>query len=554
MLNRLLIKNFALIRDAEIEFDQGFIVLTGETGSGKSLLVSALSFLAGDRVAGDVVRDGSGKAVVEAEFTRGDQFLILRRELHAGGRTRAFVNDEPTALKELSNQAAALLDLTSQRAFNHLLNPDKRLEFLDFFAGLQSQRERLTAFEREYRDRLRALNELKSEQAELAARREILEYQLTQIDEADPQPGEEGELRDEIKRLEHTEDLHRDGSWIVESITGDDHSVGPRLAEASKKLKRIADLDGSLRDLIEELESAAAAIREISRRVEERCLNIDFQPDELEKLREREHVISGLVRKFGGSFAALLEHRAKLRERLADDRSLVSRIALLERELAELVANWSSLAVETSRIRTERAVEFANLARNSLTKLGVKDAVFEARVERTPDPNGVFHDDGGRWRLNGLGLDSVEFYFSANPGLEPRPVSQVASGGELSRLMLAIKETAPPASEEATVLFDEIDVGVSGAAARLVGEKLRLLSRGRQLVAITHLPQIAGLADQHFRVSKAAREGVTETAIRPLDATERVAEIASLLSDGQATTAAAAQARHLMNLTGEPPR
>ncbi len=547
MLTRIAVKNFALLRDTDVSLKTGFTVITGETGSGKSLLVLALGFLGGERVSTEIIRDGETKAIVEGEFISavGDP-IILRRELFASGRTRAFYNDSPASVKSLSETASALFDITSQRAFSHLLEPDRHLDFLDLYSGLLPARKTMEEFERDYLKLKRQIAGLLRTKEEFRQRRELIDFQLEQIDEINPQNGEEDELNSEIRRLENYEELFADGKQIVDLLVRDSQSVDVRMQDAGRRLNRVGELDSTLAELIEDLDSAKAIIREVAQRVEERCLRVNYEANLLEELRERQHELSGLVRKFGGTFAAMMLKRDSLRAELTSDEKTDVELEKLQTQSERIVADWSLLAKRVSKTRTTAAKKLRRSVEKSMTMLGVKEAVFEARFRINEDSKGLFVRDGKRCTLSGRGGEDAEFMFSANPGIEPRPLGNVASGGELSRLLLAIKESLPVSSSEATTVFDEIDSGVSGKVAHLVGNKLKSLSINRQMVAITHLPQIAAIANNHFKVKKSLHEGKIETSVLELNAENKVEEIATMISGGKVTDAAIDQARHLI--------
>ena len=548
MLTRIAAKNFALLRDTDVSLKAGFTVITGETGSGKSLLVLALSFLGGEKVSTEIIRDGETKAIVEGEFISavGDP-IILRRELFASGRTRAFYNDSPVSVKSLAEAASSLFDITSQRAFSHLLEPDRHLDFLDLYSGLLPARKTMEDYERDYLKLKRQIAGLLRKKEEFRQRREIIDFQLEQINEIDPQISEEEELNSEIRRLENFEELHGDGQQIVNSLVRDTQSVDVRLQDSGNLLQRVGELDSTLAELIEDLDSAKAIVREIASRVEERCLRVNYEAHLLEELRERQHAIAGLVRKFGGTYTAMLEKRDSLRAELTSDEKTDIELETLESQSERIVTDWALLAKRVSKTRTSAAQRLQRSVERSMAKLGVNKAVFEARFRINEDLKGLFEREGKRCTLSGRGGEDVEFMFSANPGMEPRPLVNVASGGELSRLLLAIKESLPVSSSEATTIFDEIDSGVSGKVAHLVGNKLKSLSRDRQMVAITHLPQIAAIANHHFKVHKHPHKGKIETSFIALEDQAKVEEIATMISGGEITDAALVQARHLID-------
>jgi len=547
MLTRLTITDFALLRKAEVYFSPGLTAITGETGAGKSLLVGAVGFLGGQKAPFGVVRDGARKAVVEGEFTRSDgSVVILRREITADGRSRSFLDDEPASARDLADAAAQLLDITSQRAFSRLLDPERHLDFLDAYAGLSAERIAMAQFESEYLSLERAIHKLQKTIEEYHRRRDYLNLQLREIESVAPDPGEDERLTLELRRLEHIEEIHQDGARISILLTDENDAVENKLTEVGRLMDRLSVYDTELKELGTEVESARSALREISRRVSNRCRADGFDERILEEMRERQHLLAGLAKRFGGSLTAALEQADAFRRELSEGSNTETELDLVGEKRRLRVAEWAAKAGAVSSIRTIQAPHLAASVEESLRELGVPQAKFEIRFTRTPDPEGLFSVDGANYRLTGRGAEEAEFLFSANAGIEPRPVSTVASGGELSRVMLALKEALPPGSDEATILFDEIDTGVSGRVARLVGQKLRDLAKGRQLFVITHLPQIASLADRHLKVLKRDRESVSETEVIELEGSDRIDELAGMLSGGTVTDAAREQALLLL--------
>lgn len=542
MISRLTIKNFALLKDSEVVFKSGFNIITGETGSGKSLILSALSFLGGKKTGNSILRDQSSRAFVEAEIIPSeDKMFILRRELDSQSRSRAYMDDSPIPLKALTSITKQLFDITSQRAFSHLLDPILHLDFLDLFSKVTEKRGNLASLAKEHLTKSHQLKAKVEEQTELEQRFEIVSFKLNQIEEINPEPDEDQRISNELRRLEHYEDLYQNGVDLVDLLIEDDQSANSRIQEALKKLLFITEVDSSLSDLVEELENAAITTNEIARRVSERCLNVEFDSDRIEYLRARDLALKGLIRKYGGSFEALLNFRSDLESQLHDSDNLSSEIRVLRKELKKIEDRWGLLATKVSSIRKSKSGILEKSVINSLSKLGVVGARFETVFcEISSEKNLKIK------KLHPRGKETVEFYLSTNPGIETRPLVEVASGGELSRLLLSLKEALPVTSAEATIVLDEIDSGVSGRVASLVGKKLSGLSKNRQIIAITHLPQIAGLANQHYKVSKKVINGKMESRIDEISGDVRTVEIARLLSAGKVTDAARKQAQNLL--------
>lgn len=547
MLTRLTITDFALLRKAEVYFAGGLTAITGETGAGKSLLVGAIGFLGGQKAPFGVVRDGARKAVVEGEFSRANgSVVILRREITADGRSRSFLDDEPASTRDLAESAAQLLDITSQRAFSRLLDSDRHLDFLDIYAGLTPDRGAMAQYESEFLAIERAIHKLQKSIDEHHRRRDFLTHQLREVEALAPEPGEDERLTAELRRLEHIEEIHQDGARISDLLTDDNDAVENKLTEVGRLMDRLSAFDPELTELASEVDSARSALREISRRVTARCRADGFEERALEEMRERQHRLAGLARRYGGSLTSALEQAESFRREISEGSSAEADLDSAREKRRARVAEWVVKADAVGIARREQAPRLAAAVVESLKELGVPQAKFEIRLVQTPDPDGLYASDGQNFRLTCRGAEDAEFYFSANAGIEPRPVVSVASGGELSRVMLALKESLPPGSDEASILFDEIDTGVSGRVARLVGMKLKALARGRQLFVITHLPQIASLADRHLKVIKRDDSGLSVTEVTELEGAERISELAAMISGGTVTEAAREQASLLL--------
>ena len=548
MLTRLEVKNFALLKDTEISFHPGFTVLTGETGAGKSLLVGAISFLIGGKTPSGIVRDGARTAIVEAEFhyEGSSEKLIIRRELDSSGRSRAFIQDSPVNLKQLALQTVDLVDITAQRSFSHLLDPLRHLDFVDQYSGLLKKRELMRQFASEYSSLTNKLGKLYQRRHQFLQQQEFISFQLSEIKDIDPQPDEDRELEIEIRKLENYEEFHLSSERLELLFSQDENSVEDRLTEASTILEGLSSIDPEFTELLKDFYSAKDTLKEIGYRVSQKHRHLEFDADKLEKFRERQHQLAGLVKKYGGSLAELLVRRQRLESELSSGDDDHKNIREMETDREKIVKGWCDLAKLVSEARHESAKRLEKKVETALTDLGLKNGQFKVNFRKNPNNEGLYDDEDGKWRLTDRGVEEAEFFLSTNPGLEPRPLAQVASGGELSRLLLTLKEVLPRTENEATIIFDEIDTGVSGRVAQLVGRKLKKLCANRQLLAITHLPQIAGLADNHLRVVKKPDKNSTETEIVELDESERIKELATLLSGGKVTEAALEQAENLI--------
>jgi DNA repair protein RecN (Recombination protein N) len=569
MLTSLHIQNYALIEDLTASFPNGLVILTGETGAGKSIIIDALGLVIGERASVEGVRAGAERAVVEAvfdtignaklnAFLRSNDMdpadeLIVRREISRRGQSRCFVNDSPVTLTVLKQIGEYLVDLHGQHEHQSLLRPETHVTMLDEFGGLEDM-------VREYQEalgRLRSasaeLADLRKRERQLMEKREFTAFQLSEIDAVAPRGGEEGELQEALTILENSERLFSTTGELYEAMYGAERSVHDVLVLARNQLQDLAAIDRQFADAARECAGAVAVVAELARFIQSYNAGIEFAPDRLEELRDRLGRLSLLKKKFGGSLESVLARR----EELASELSLAENFtAVIQRLAGDAEAARDECALLAERLSAKRH-EFARRIDKGilveLAKLGIPDAKFTTRITRSGVDDDVSGDmwipaGGRRVALNARGVDQVEFYISTNVGEEERPLVRVASGGEISRIMLGLKSILAKSDRLPVLIFDEIDVGVSGRIAQAVGKSLKSLSSFHQVVAITHLPQIAGLADAHFVVSKLERKGRATTQLRQLTLDEQVMEVAKLMSGASVTETAQEGARELMGL------
>jgi DNA repair protein RecN (Recombination protein N) len=573
MLRSLLIKNYALIDELTAEFSGGLVILTGETGAGKSILVDALGLILGERASVEVVRMGADRAIVEGTFAvRGNARLarllreheldsdapdlIVRREVSAKGQSRCFLNDSPVTLSVMKAVGEVLVDLHGQHEHQSLLRAESHIIMLDDFGGLDGM---VTEYQRVlggFRALLADIDALRQKERQVKERREFSAFQLREIDAVAPVAGEEEELERELRILENAERLFATTAGLYESLYEGDRSVRDLLLVARNQLEAIAEIDERFAEAARECESAEAVIAELARFVQGYNARVEFNPERLEEIRERLGKLSLLKKKYGGTLDAVLA----IRSRIAEELSLAEHYdEILQARHAEAVsvrAECAALAERLSVKRHEVARKLDRAIVQELKKLGIEHGRFSTRItheelarsaEQAPALAAV---TVGRSQVRFLerGYDRVEFAISTNLGEQERPLVQVASGGEVSRIMLALKSILAKADRLPVLVFDEIDVGVSGRIAQAVGKSLKQLSGFHQVIAITHLPQIAGLADEHFVVAKQERNGRTMTTVRKLTLEEQVHEVATLMSGARVTETGLAGARELMGL------
>jgi len=565
MLQSLYVRDYALIEELEMEFGSGLNIITGATGAGKSILIGALSMILGERANTDVVRSDAKKAVVEGAFDDADTEriravldenaidtsplprVILRRRITERG-SRGFVNDTPATLDVMRAVAAELIDLHGQHEHQSLLHTETHLRLLDSFGGLGSLVDQYQKKRKRVAELVEERESLANRERELRQQKELYEFQIEEIDEVDPQPGEEQELEAERKVLENAEHLYASTQGLYEMLFESENAVHDQLVVARNDLQDLARIDDAFEEHVDEIETAQIIVSELANFLQDYNAHIEFDPERLEEIRHRITELEKLKRKYGGTLQAVLDHREEIGEQYELAKDFEGNLERLDRQIEEAQANLTDVALRLSQKRREVADRIEAAILDELATLGMPKSQFEVRFTRQTDPDGWIRPDNedARYRAFQKGLDQVEFFISTNVGIPPMPLSEVASGGEISRIMLALKTILAKSERLPILVFDEIDVGISGDMARRVGASMHDLARYHQIITITHLPQIAALGDRHFRVEKIVVDGTTKTTVHRLDEGERATEVASLISGEEVTDAALENARELM--------
>ena len=536
-------------------------ILTGETGAGKSIIVDALGLLLGDRSKPDVIRSGESLAVVEGFFEIPgslkarlgrleeldlDSGLLLRREVHGNGRTRCFVNDSPVPLSVFADLGDNLVDLHGQHDHQALLKPERHLDTIDSF-GVDADLLRRTA---ESHKRLKALEReaesLQARQKSLAERRDLLAFRVQEIGLVRPAAGEEEMLVHEEKRMNSREKLLQTAQLLNEILYEGQGSALERLHQAESSLSDLREVDPRFPKWAEDCASMRIVIQELVKGFQSLVSGLDFNPERLEEIRDRLGKFSLLKKKYGGSMAEVLNVWESAKRELSQldhgDEDILEARKNLEAERQ----TFSELCRTLSDQRKKTAASLEKALKSALVHLGFSQGLFQVRFERRRDEKGPVRLDGESWAASHKGMDLAEFMIAVNPGEEPRPLAWVASGGEISRIMLALKTVLARADAVPVLVFDEIDTGISGRIARVVGTNLKAVSQDHQVICITHLPQIASLGDRHFAVEKQVADRRSYTRVRTLSGEDRVREIAKLLGGETVTDAALEGARDLM--------
>ena len=538
MLRYLNIRNLAVIEEIEIEFGPGFTVLTGETGAGKSILVEAVALLLGGRASSDLVRTGEEIAHIQALFeTEAGRELVVRREITAQGRSRAFIDSAlatATALRELS---AELIELHGQHEHQILLATDSHLDLLDDYADLGALRDSVAlAFERFIAARL-SRDALHLDERQKAARIDLLTFQRDEIGRAALRPFEESELEAERGVLANAEKLQRISGEAYAALYDSEGAVLESLSLVWRRIAELAAVDARLTPYLEARESVKSQLEDLAFFLRRYVESIESSPERLQAVEDRLELIARLKRKYGETIEDVVVHGQRTEAELGELAELDVRAAAADHAFDDARREFRGAAERLSAARRAAAPGLANDLETSLSELAMRAARFEVRFNTETLAE-------AEW--SGRGLDRSEFFVSANPGEDPRPLARIASGGELSRIMLALRELTAGRRGSRTVVFDEVDAGIGGRAADDVGRRLQRLALGAQVLCITHLPQIAVYADTQVRVTKTVRQGRTTTDIHRLDERGREEELARMMAGGAVTAAVLSSAAELL--------
>ena len=561
MLLQLTVQNLVLIEKATFEPGPGFNVLTGETGAGKSMLVDALSLVLGGRSRPDMVRGGTREAEVEALFeieggsrvaakleAAGVPFdgeLVVRRVVQAEGRSRAFLNGRLCTATQLLELAPDLCDIASQHESVSLTDPATHLEYLDAFGKLGDERARLGEQVDALAAVAREVVNTRAQERGRAEREDFLAFQLREIEELDPHANEEAELEQERARLRHAERLGSVTRRAAERLYEGEGAICDELGRLAAEVEGVAAVDADLSPFAAAMENARAELADVARALGRYAEVVESNPERLAEVEDRLSRLKKLLRKHGGTAADLVAHKDVLAKELSALASAQDRVSELEAERARMLADVAEAARSLSRKRRDAADRLADAIGRELAQLGMGRARVVVEVEPTTAAvDDALVLDGSR--ITRSGIDRVEFMIAPNKGEDPRPLRRIASGGELSRALLALKRVLAEKGPAGLYVFDEVDAGVGGAIAEVIGRSIADVARHRQVLCITHLPQIASLCDVHFVVGKAETKGRTVTSVRRLRDDERVEEIARMIGGVKVGEAARRAAEEML--------
>jgi DNA repair protein RecN (Recombination protein N) len=567
LLRSLYIKNYALIEEFSVAFERGLNIITGETGAGKSIVLGAFGLLIGDRATPGAIREGAEKAIVEADFDIDgnpslraffaaneieceDDTLLIRREVSKRGTSRGFINDSPASTQLLKELSEFLVDLHGQHEHQSLLHARNHIQMLDDYAGLgtvvaefQVLRTKLV----EIRDEIASM---KAREARSREEHDLYAFQLEEILSVDPTEGEDDVIEGKLRVLENAEELQNAASEIQELLYEGEGSAAEKLGFIKEQLARLSSVDTSLTEPLTEARSALAIVTELSRWIREYAERISLDPESLAALRSRAQKLVRLKKKFGGTLDAVLRKKLELEEKLSFENEVEQQIAAKEKQMSEIRSECARIATKLSKARIEYGRKLEPQIVEVLKTLGIERGKFSVEItsNRTESSDPLALTIGKESLVaNTRGVDSVEFYISTNAGEPSKPLARVASGGEISRIMLALKTILAKSDRLPLLIFDEIDIGISGRVAQRVGQAMKRLSADHQIISITHLAQIAACAEAHFVAEKSTIKGVTSSRLRRISDSEHVEEVARLISGDVLSKGSLENARSLIS-------
>lgn len=538
MIAQISLKNYAIIDSLTVEFSEGLNIITGETGTGKSIIIDAINILLGDKVSSDVVKTGTTQATVEALFdisnnkellykleeqgyAASDDQLVIKRVIPDTGKGKVFINGSLATLSILADLTAGLIDIFGQHEHQSLIKPNNHIKFLDLYSDnlplLEDYREAYS----KYLSVSKKLEQTLIATEDRSEREEYLKYQLNELDKANLQADEEEILRQEEKILANAEKIVNTLQTVYAALYESESSSYNTIKNLSNEIEEIQEIDPNLTSIGKSASSVLVEIEDISFKLMDYLSKVQSDPEKLEKINYRMSEISGLKRKYGGTVQEILEKHEKIAQELSELAEIDDTVDKLRQDSEQLLSKLSSCADKLSSKRTGAAKKLMQSFAQEAEHVGLKGSVLDIKLEKKP--------------VSTDGIDNISFLFSANPGEAPKPLSKVASGGELSRIMLLLKNMLSNKDMGAILIFDEADSGIGGITAEIIGKKIKDLSENNQVICITHLPQVAKFARSHFRVSKFVQGNGTRVEINRLKNGERVEEISRMLAGKNVT-------------------
>nr|PZN03485.1 MAG: DNA repair protein RecN [Bacillota bacterium] len=559
MLLKLNVKDFALIDDVEIEFKEGLNVLTGETGAGKSIIIDAIGMILGERASSEYVRAGKESSLIEAIFEyddpaidnfleekgieHEDNLLIISRKITQQGKNYCRINGTSVPVSLLKSIGRYLVDIHGQHQHQSLLDPDNHLEMLDLLGGddLQKKKDEVRSLYRKILDTENKLKEQVRLRDEFLKNKEQLRYEVEELEKAQLKPGEDSILERELEILEHADKILRSLNFSVLTLyEGDENSpaIIDNVSKVIDALEEVVDYFASVRKDLDSLKNILYELEDVASNLREYSKTIDFEPGRLDEIQSRISFLNRLKSKYNKSIDELIKYKEQAASKLDEALYIDEGIAKLENSLEELKREYIKRALELHQLRKTIAADFEKNISTELKDLGMKDVKFSVDIKWTESDETV--------KMSDTGLDAVEFLISTNPGEPLKPLAKIVSGGEASRILLALKSILARIDHIPCLIFDEIDVGMGGRMSQIVGEKLFRIARSHQVLCVTHSPQIASLGDAHFNIKKITKDGRTFTEVKEIKGAERVEEIARMLGGTEITDKTIEHAKEML--------
>ena len=554
MLQELSIKDFAIIDEIQISFQPKMTVLTGETGAGKSIIIDALGLLAGGRGSTEFIRKGEKKAVIQGLFTlpreantynileeygidSEDGQIILQRDLYRGGRNICRINGMMVNLATLRKVGETLIDIHGQNEHQELMKPENHIDLLDEYDKKTSElRNQYQVVYKNYRKLKLSMEKKEADEKAWAQRLDMLNFQVKEIGEAGLKINEEDELVEEKNKLDNFQAIHDALELSYQILSGEKIDVVGNLGNAMNELSDISDLSENLQEINTKISDAFYSLEDVARDISDELDSMEWNGERLNEIEERLELIHQLKRKYGDTIEDILHYHSRIVKELREMENAEQNSEKQERQLSEALEKVKELAIKLSKQRKKSAKKLEKMIHEQLSALYMDKAVFEVKFLNNS-------------KLYSKGIDKVEFYIQTNPGEEMGPLAKIASGGELSRIMLALKTIFSQKMGVTSIIFDEVDTGVSGRVAQAIAEKISQISNNSQVLCITHLPQVAAIADNHYYISKSVNDGRTETSLKELDEKQKIREIARMLSGSEITELTLKHAEELIKMS-----
>lgn len=553
MLQELSIKDFAIIDEIQISFQPKMTVLTGETGAGKSIIIDALGLLAGGRGSTEFIRKGEKKAVIQGLFTlpreantynileeygidSEDGQIILQRDLYRGGRNICRINGMMVNLATLRKVGETLIDIHGQNEHQELMKPENHIDLLDEYDKKTSQlRNQYQVVYQNYRKLKLSMEKKEADEKAWAQRLDMLNFQVKEIEEAGLKINEEDELVEEKNKLDNFQAIYDALELSYQILSGEKIDVVGNLGNAMNELSDVSDLSENLQEINTKISDAFYSLEDAARDISDELDSMEWNGERLNEIEERLELIHQLKRKYGDTIEDILHYHSRIEKELREMENAEQNSEKQERQLSEALEKVKELAIKLSKQRKKSAKKLEKMIHEQLSALYMDKAVFEVKFLNNS-------------KLYSKGIDKVEFYIQTNPGEEMGPLAKIASGGELSRIMLALKTIFSQKMGVTSIIFDEVDTGVSGRVAQAIAEKISQISNNSQVLCITHLPQVAAIADNHYYISKSVNDGRTETSLKELDEKQKIREIARMLSGSEITELTLKHAEELIKM------